>query len=137
MVKYALDTNVISEYLRENESVKNHIVYARMNHIPLYIPSIAYYEIIRGFERISALRKLKEFYDFYELLEPIYLDRDDMEVLGMAAKIYASLCKNGKKIDDNDIFIAATAMAHDATLVTDNIKHFSRIEGLKLVNWKE
>ena len=137
MIKYALDTNVITDYLRENESVKNHIVYALINHISLLIPSIAYYEIVRGLERINANRKLRDFYDFYESLEPIYLDRDNMEILNMAARIYASLCKKGQKIDDNDIYIAATAIANDAILVTDNTKHFSRVEGLKLVNWKE
>ena len=38
--------------------------------------------------------------------------------------------------EDNDIYIAAIAMANDYTLVTANEKHFSRIEGLTYENWR-
>ena len=34
-----------------------------------------------------------------------------------------------------DLFIAATALEHDYTLVTHNTRHFSRIPGLKLEDW--
>ena len=41
----------------------------------------------------------------------------------------------GKPIGPNDLFIAAHALALDATLVTDNEKEFSRVPGLKIENW--
>jgi predicted nucleic acid-binding protein len=34
-----------------------------------------------------------------------------------------------------DVFIAATALEEDVTLVTGNVKHFERIPGLKIENW--
>ena len=40
-------------------------------------------------------------------------------------------------IDDFDILIAATAIKHGLTVVTDNLKHFSRIDGLTIENWIE
>ena len=40
------------------------------------------------------------------------------------------------RIEDMDLFIAATALYNDLTLVTNNTKHFENIPGLKLENWK-
>jgi predicted nucleic acid-binding protein len=48
-----------------------------------------------------------------------------------------SLCVNirrGKKIKTPDPIIAATALAYDLTLITNNEKDFSNINGLKIVN---
>jgi predicted nucleic acid-binding protein len=47
----------------------------------------------------------------------------------------ASLEKSGNRLDDFDLTIASCALAHNLTLVTNNLKHFSRIEGLKIANW--
>jgi len=44
----------------------------------------------------------------------------------------------GMIVHDFDIMIAAHALAIDAVLVTNNMRHFERIgEGLRLVNWHE
>jgi tRNA(fMet)-specific endonuclease VapC len=43
--------------------------------------------------------------------------------------------KSGSRLDDFDLTIASCALAHNLTLVTNNLKHFSRIEGLKITNW--
>lgn len=45
--------------------------------------------------------------------------------------------RQGLRIGDMDMFIAATAIEEELILVTDNIKHFSRIPGLKVENWME
>ena len=56
-----------------------------------------------------------------------------------AIKIKAYLMEQGTPIGkkDGDIFIAAYCIVNDYTLVTDNTRDFSRIDGLKYVNWKE
>jgi tRNA(fMet)-specific endonuclease VapC len=41
----------------------------------------------------------------------------------------------GLPIGPLDVLIAGTALAHGATLVTRNLREFSRVEGLKLENW--
>jgi len=45
--------------------------------------------------------------------------------------------KQGFRIGDMDMFIAATALEENAILVTGNIKHFERIPGLNIENWME
>jgi tRNA(fMet)-specific endonuclease VapC len=50
-------------------------------------------------------------------------------------KIRALLERQGTPIGANDTWIAAQALAIDATLVTDNEREFSRVPGLSLENW--
>lgn len=57
------------------------------------------------------------------------------------ARVYApirrSLKEKGKLIGPNDLLIAATAMTHQASLVSNNDKESSRIEGLRFESWYE
>ena len=50
-------------------------------------------------------------------------------------EIKAYLKSKGKIICDSDLFIAAAAISNNFTLVTNNEKHFKRIEGLEIENW--
>jgi len=54
------------------------------------------------------------------------------ETFGM---IKADLESKGTPLQDADLMIGATALSHNLVLVTNNERHFSRIEGLKLENW--
>jgi len=47
----------------------------------------------------------------------------------------AHLERIGQIIGANDMLIAAQALAHDLTLVTDNLGEFKRVPGLKITNW--
>ncbi|HNS54932.1 MAG TPA: type II toxin-antitoxin system VapC family toxin [Syntrophales bacterium] len=57
------------------------------------------------------------------------------EISGVFGKLKAQLESSGARLDDFDLAIAACALAYDLTLVTNNVKHFRRVEGLKLANW--
>jgi tRNA(fMet)-specific endonuclease VapC len=58
---------------------------------------------------------------------------------GMAIEYYArirsDLEKAGTLIGPNDLFIAATVLADDGVLITNNAKEFNRVHGLRLDNW--
>ena len=134
--KYLLDTNVISDFMRKEKNVVKNVGIAASNGDQLYICSIVYYEIVRGLKSAKKFNRLKEFYSVYENLYSLYFDRDNMDIVEKSIDIYDQLHK-GQQIEDNDIFIAATAIVNDCILVTANIRHFGRIEGLKIVNWRE
>ena len=51
------------------------------------------------------------------------------------AEIRVGLRKKGQMIGANDLMIAAHARSLDATVVTNNVKDFGRIKGLKVENW--
>jgi tRNA(fMet)-specific endonuclease VapC len=40
-------------------------------------------------------------------------------------------------IGPHDVLIAATALCHQAPLVTHNVREFSRVEGLQVLDWYE
>jgi predicted nucleic acid-binding protein len=56
----------------------------------------------------------------------------DQAVAWQCARISRHLVRRGLHIGDNDIWIAATALAHGLPLVTRNARHFGRIAGLAL-----
>lgn len=49
--------------------------------------------------------------------------------------IKAELAKQGKLIGENDIHIAAHARSEGLVIVTNNLREFERVEGLRLENW--
>lgn len=56
-----------------------------------------------------------------------------------AAHVYgdirAALSAKGQLIGNNDLWIAAHALASELTLVTNNLREFGRVPGLNVVNW--
>ncbi len=132
MANYCLDSNVVSDLLRGNPEIIRHLQTVRDNDDILFISSIVYYEVVRGLKAAGKTHMLKDFQDFYDTVEHLPLNMDAIE---KAVDIYIQLRK-GKNIEDNDIYIAAISMVNGCTLVTSNIRHFSRVEGLNFVNWR-
>jgi tRNA(fMet)-specific endonuclease VapC len=92
------------------------------------------YEILRGLKAKKAFKKVEEFEK--SCLTFNILPITDA-VIVKAADVYADLKNAGQLIGDGDIFIASTALVHNLVLVTNNVRHFSRIPGLMIDNWKQ
>jgi tRNA(fMet)-specific endonuclease VapC len=54
-----------------------------------------------------------------------------------AAEVRVALERMGETIGPMDTLIAATALAHGATLVTRNVRESGRVPGLSVVNWHD
>ena len=134
--RYAMDSNAVSDILRGRKDVLRRMKEAVKAGDEVAVCSIVYYEIERGLKATGSSRKLQAFYELYESLPHLYLDRDSMTAVGKSSDIYVELHK-GKQIEDNDIYIAAIAMTNGYVLVTDNTKHFGRISGLQIENWRD
>ena len=72
-----------------------------------------------------------------QLLQPLKSLSFDQGCAVHAARIRAELEALGTPIGPHDPLIAATALRHRATLVTRNVREFSRVAGLQWVNWHE
>lgn len=59
----------------------------------------------------------------------------DGSIARVFGAIKAELRRQGNLIEDFDLLLAATALANDLTLVTNNTGHFERVPGLTLSNW--
>ena len=136
MANYCLDSNVVSDILRKQPEVMRHLNEALDNDDNLFIPSIVYYEVVRGLKAAGKTRMLKDFNEFYSNAKHLYLDQNNLTTIDKAVEIYLQLRK-GQLIEDNDIYIAAMAIVNGCTLITANTRHLSRVEGLNFVNWRD
>jgi tRNA(fMet)-specific endonuclease VapC len=128
---YLIDTDTIIYNLKGNEAVKDNL--KRHLEDPLKISVITLMELYFGAyksEKVNVnLAKVRTLENTFEIIET---NKNSAETYGM---LKASLEKSGTPLDDFDLIIASCALAYNLTLVTNNVKHFNRIEGLKLTNW--
>lgn len=129
---YLLDTNIVSYILRRNATVGRKLRDANRSGEDVFISCITYYELKRGLLYANATRQLAEFNQFYSKYEVLFLD--DIEIIERACEIHVDLQRRGLKIREQDIFIAATAIARGLILVS-NDSDLLRVEGLSLENW--
>lgn len=128
---YMLDTNIVSYILEGNDKIRR-TLFSVLQGNTVLIPETVYYEVQRGLFYNESKRKQELFDIFCDMFGISYMTRNSLQ---RAAQIYSDLRKNGRIIEDDDIFIGALALENDAVLVTNNEKHLSRIDGLKIENW--
>jgi tRNA(fMet)-specific endonuclease VapC len=134
MNRALIDTDILTYFLKGDpdviQNLNNYLDYYDVLEINL----ITYYEICSGLSAKNASKQLAIFEDFVS--QNIILPLTEKSVK-ISAEIYAALRKAGNRLDDIDVLIAGIAIENDMTLITNNVKHFSRIPGLKIENWKK
>jgi tRNA(fMet)-specific endonuclease VapC len=134
MKRCTLDTNIITAFLKNDLNVVRKVSDYLDAFDCLSINIISYYEILRGLIDLGNRKKLQKFEEFIEENELIPIRKGTIQ---KAAEIYAYLKKRGNLIEDADILIAAIALVENLVLVTDNVRHFERVDGLQIENWKK
>jgi predicted nucleic acid-binding protein len=130
-MKYALDTNIITYYLKGNEKILDKVDQEAGND-NIIIPPFAYFEIKKWLMAINSKVKLQA---FEKLFQKYGIDVIEKETLDLSLSIYIQLHKNGVTIDDGDLLIAAYCIQNNYILVSNNQKHFEKIDNLQVVNW--
>ena len=128
---YALDTNSLSYFLKGRGRVGQRLLAQPPAKVGL--PSVVLYELVFGATRSQAPPDLKARLEALLQSLPI-LPFGEAEARA-AARIRADLETVGKPIGPHDVLIAATALAHGATLVTRNLREFRRAKGLRIEDW--
>jgi tRNA(fMet)-specific endonuclease VapC len=130
---YLLDTNIISEALRNPFGpLKNHA--ANFDGGLIATSAIVASEMRYGARKKGSAKLIERVEEILGRVE--VLPYDDLASHHFA-DIRAGLEKQGLQIGWGDYFIAAHARSLDLVLVTDNIREFLRVEGLKVENWIE
>jgi len=132
MIRYLLDTNVLVDILRgKDKSARKRLLELGIDHCA--ISDISVYELYCG-AAFSACRQknLEILKKTFEHLAVIPASDGYWE----AAKEKKRLEEAGTPIEDFDLLIGCTALSYGFTLVTDNLKHMRRIQGLKTEAWK-
>lgn len=108
-MKYLLDSNVVIDILRDDAGVTARYEAESKSGNEILTCPIVYYEIIRGFKISNASKKLDKFLKYFNGWRNLELD---IAVMEKTAEIYFNLHR-GQQIEDNDIYIAAVALANN------------------------
>lgn len=132
MKRGLLDTNMLSYYLKGEPRVLEQA----QNYLAIYgvleFSLVSYYEVCRGLEWSGATRKMVDFESLVQWCTVWELDR---RAAREAARISTALHQKGQPIEEADILIAATARSVGLAVITHNVRHFSRIDGLEVEDW--
>ncbi|HKH98140.1 MAG TPA: type II toxin-antitoxin system VapC family toxin [Candidatus Sulfotelmatobacter sp.] len=130
--RFLLDTNICI-YIRQERPEQVLRRFRRLRPGEAALSVITYGELLYGAakstQRALALERLR---DLVQLLPALSLPESAAETYGT---IRAELESKGEMIGNNDLWIAAHALAAGLTLVTNNEKEFRRVRGLKVQNW--
>jgi tRNA(fMet)-specific endonuclease VapC len=132
MHRYMLDTDTSSYIMKRSHAQ----VLKRLQRVPIAdvcISAISKCELMYGVEVSPRRRQDQAALDMY-LRHVAVLDYPSEAALDYAV-IRADLKKRGNPIGANDLLIAAHARCVGLTLVTNNMREFSRVQGLKFENW--
>ena len=131
-MSYLLDSNIVSYILKRNVILEQKFREVRRLKQDVFISCITYYEVKRGLVAINATRQLSEFNKFCQTYKILLID--DLEIIELACEIYVDLQRRGFTIQEQDILIAATAIARGLILVSNDFD-LLRVQGINLENW--
>ena len=130
--RYLLDSNIVI-YIRQKHPAAVLQRFDRLQVGEAAISVIAYgellYRAMRSSQRELGLKGLGE---LVKVIPALALPETAAEVYG---SIRSDLERRGEMIGNNDLWIAAHALASGLTLVTNNEREFRRVKGLRVQNW--
>lgn len=129
--KVCIDTGVLIELLRGREPAIKLVKELEDDGASLSTTSVNVFELYYGVlkskkaeQNLKAVKKLFERFMIFGFTE---------EAAKIASGVLAELEAKGRTIDLRDLFIGTTALANGYTILTENVEHFKRIKGLKLL----
>ena len=131
-MKYMLDTNICIFVIKHKPE---NVIRKFIEHEPedLCISSITYAELMHGVEKSQAREKNRLAIALF--LSPISIVDFDNQAAEEYGRIRTDLETKGNPIGPMDMLIAGHAISKGLTLVTNNTREFSRIEGLTVEDW--
>jgi tRNA(fMet)-specific endonuclease VapC len=131
LTRYFLDTNIISDLVRNSRGrAASHLSALRNAEVCTSIivaAELRFGILKRGSPRMTAA--VETFLKSVDVLP--FVPPDDVAYARIRFRLEAA----GTIIGANDLLLAAQAVARNLTLVSDNEREFSRVSGLKWVNW--
>lgn len=138
---FLLDTNHISVWQR-GEGASYERLFSRLSNYSgehIFVSIVSFHELVNGWNAFMAKRRTSEslvrgYFEF----EMILKDFSVMQLLPFdrkAAEVFDELSKQKLRVGSMDLRIAATAIANQMTLLSQNTVDFERISGLQIDDW--
>ncbi|MBV9304413.1 MAG: PIN domain-containing protein [Acidobacteriaceae bacterium] len=125
-----VDSNTIIQYLKGHEAVVSRLQAGSPR--DLAIPSVVAYEIEYGTLKIGTSRRRELATELLKAFPQVPFDREAAE---NSARVRIDLESRGLLIGPLDLLIAGTALSREAALITTNTREFSRVKGLRIIDW--
>lgn len=131
---FMLDTDISSYIMkRSNEAVLQRLRNTAVGEVCISVVTLA--ELRYGVE--MSPRTLQDRAALEAFLRHVEVLDFSSASAGAFAEIRGGLKRSGTMIGANDLLIASHARSAQLTLVTNNVREFSRVPGLKIENWTE
>ena len=129
---YLLDSNICIYIIKKSpRKAVEHI--KSLDPSQVRLSSISLGELEYGVSKSKDREKNRiALIDFISAFDIVPFDDNDAEIYGL---IRADLERKGTIIGSYDMQIAAQAISKNLILVTNNVREFSRVNGIKLENW--
>ena len=131
---YYLDTNVCVEFLKGRMPRTRELLESSDPRL-FALPTPVVAELFVGVEK--SARREENRLAVERFIAPFSVVPFDERSARAYARIRDDLESRGESIGPMDLLIAATAVAHEAVLVTRNVREFKRVEGLRVEDWEE
>ncbi len=129
-MRYLIDTDWVINHLRGTERVTAKLEELAASGLALSIVSLA--ELYEGVHRsVSPNKAENSLNQFLTAVTVLGLNKAICRLFGRER---ARLRKEGQLIGDFDLLIASTCLHHNLTLVTDNVREFERVAGIRLLD---
>lgn len=130
---YCFDTDVLSAVLRRDPPL--HLI-RRLAQVPAeeqFTTSITLGELLYGAAKRGSPELVERIRDLIVRAAAVLpFDESAAEVYGA---LRAELESQGRRLDEPDLRIASIALSCRLTLISGNVRHFTRVPGLRLENW--
>ena len=133
-MRYMLDTNICI-YAIKHKPEKVFLKLQETDPEDVCISSITYAELVHGVEKSASVERNRV--ALLLLLSNIEIKDFDVKAADEYGKIRADLEKKGTPLGPLDMMIAGHAKSLGLAVVTNNVKEFSRVNGIEVVNWAE
>lgn len=134
---FPLDTNLVSEVTKPRRDPGAERWLSATPPETMYISAITLSELRFGIERLAEGRRRDDLLRWYSRDIPVQFDGRILdvtfEVADRAGTVKARALKSSAGAEDFDCLIAATAIVHDFTVVTRNVRHFAPL-GVRVSN---
>ena len=126
-----LDSTLMVDFLRNKEGALDVINNLKDEDVVTTIINV--FELESGIWALKNTNYQIQLENLNRLLSRIGILELNPDSVSQSARIFGELSKSGKKIDDLDILIAGICLSNKCDrIITDNVKHFSRIKGLNI-----
>jgi tRNA(fMet)-specific endonuclease VapC len=133
LMKYLLDTNILIDYFRKKNKAKE-VVIDIVRKGGVSISLITYGELLYGVYRARNPKRERGRIEGFISDFQVEIAQLDLDSISIYADVRHLLETKGRRLDEFDLLIGATAVASGYTFVTGNAKHFQRFPKLKLYN---